>query len=151
MATSAGAEPGAVKRYMKSEKFKKRMTKVKKGAKGAEDPEAYTASVERKMVKGHFGKSEDLQNLLKTLNDEIEDLDEAKKKKVPSKHPGADLSAEKKSEIVKRAKKGEDIGKPGKKFKDIEAKAAERYGSEESGKRVAAAAMWKQAHKKGYK
>jgi len=153
MATSADAAPGAVKRYMKSEKFKERMKDVKKRAKGAEDPEAYTAAVERKMVKGHFGKSEDmmdLQKLLQTLNDELDSIDEAKKR-VPSKHPGADLPAKKKSEIVKRAKKGEDIGKPGKKFKEVAAKAAGHYGSEESGKRVAAAAMWKAAHAKGYK
>jgi len=155
-----------VRSYMKSDEFKEKIADAKKRAKEASNPEAYLASVERKILKGHFGKSEDmmdLQELINKLNSELgiirdteetedeEAVDEAEKKKVPSKHPGADLPAKKKSEIVKRAKKGEDIGKPGKKFKDIEAKAAKRYGSEESGKRVAAASMWRAAHKKGYK
>jgi len=77
------------------------------------------------------------------------ELDEAKKKKrVPSKHPGLKkVPAEKRSEVVKRAKKGEDLGEPGKKFAEIAAKAAKRYGSKEAGQRVAAAVMWKKAAK----
>ena len=86
-----------------------------------------------------------LDEVFKRLSDELGEA------RVPSKHPGKGVSKKKRSEIVKRAKKGEDIGKPGKKFSEVEKKAAERYGSEESGKRVAAAAMWKAAHKKGYK
>jgi len=75
------------------------------------------------------------------------ELDEAAKK-VPSKHPGLKkVSKEKRSEVVKRAKKGEDLGEPGKKFKEIAAKAARRYGSKEAGQRVAAAAMWRKAAK----
>lgn len=84
-----------------------------------------------------------LGEVFKKLSDELNEQE-----RVPSKHPGKDLPAKKKSEIVKKAKKGEDIGKPGKKFKEIEKKAAERYGSEESGKRVAAAAMWKNIKRK---
>lgn len=57
--------------------------------------------------------------------------------------PSAGLSKEKKSAIVKKAKAGEDIGKPGKDFKDVAKKAAKKYGSEEKGEKVAAAAMWK--------
>jgi len=63
--------------------------------------------------------------------------------KVPSKHPGMKLSKKKRTEIVKKARAGEDIGKPGKKFKEVAAKAAKQYGSKEAGARVAAAAMWK--------
>lgn len=55
--------------------------------------------------------------------------------------PSAGLSKEKKSEVVKKAKKGEDIGKKGKSFKDIEKKAKES-GADDP-KAVAAAAMWK--------
>ena len=68
-------------------------------------------------------------------------------KKVPSKHPGKKVPAEKKTEYVKRAKKGEDMGEPGKNFEKIAAKAAKKYGSKEAGKRVAGAAFWKKAEK----
>lgn len=48
-----------------------------------------------------------------------------------------------KSEAARRARKGEDLGKPGKNFKKIAAKAAAKYGSEESGERVAGAILQK--------
>jgi hypothetical protein len=57
--------------------------------------------------------------------------------------PSAGLSKAKKSAVVKKAKAGGDIGKPGKNFKKVAAKAAEKYGSKEKGEKVAAAAMWK--------
>jgi hypothetical protein len=57
--------------------------------------------------------------------------------------PSAGLSKEKKSAVVKKAKKGGDIGKKGKAFASVAKDAAKRYGSEEKGKKVAAAAMWK--------
>jgi hypothetical protein len=53
--------------------------------------------------------------------------------------PSAGLSKAKKSEVVKDAKAGKDIGKPGKSFDKIAAKA----GGGEKGKKIAAAAMWK--------
>jgi hypothetical protein len=58
MATSIGkkGETGEVKSYMKGKKFKKAMAGAKERAKGARDPEAYQAAVERKILKGHFGK-----------------------------------------------------------------------------------------------
>jgi hypothetical protein len=149
MASSIGmADDWAkVKRYMQSDEFKEAIAGAKQRAKKASDPEAYLASVERRIVKGHFGKSESIMNLeelLNALKAELGEISEADKRRVPSKHPGLKgVSKEKRSEIVKKAKKGEDIGKPGKKFKEVQAKAAKRYGSEESGKRVAAAAMWK--------
>ncbi len=55
--------------------------------------------------------------------------------------PSAGLSKEKKSEVVKKAKAGEDIGKPGKGFAKVE-KAAKKGGAKDP-KAVAAAAMWK--------
>lgn len=55
--------------------------------------------------------------------------------------PSAGLSKEKKSEIVKKAKKGKDIGKKGKGFAKIEKKAKESGAKDP--KAVAAAAMWK--------
>jgi hypothetical protein len=55
--------------------------------------------------------------------------------------PSAGLSAAKKSSIVKKATSGGDIGKPGKSFDKVAAKA----GGGEKGKKIAAAAMWKNA------
>lgn len=48
-----------------------------------------------------------------------------------------------KSYSAKAARAGKDIGKKGKNFSKIAASAAERYGSEESGKRVAGAVLKK--------
>lgn len=58
MATSVGkkGETGEVKKYMKSKKFVSAIKGAKERAKGARNPEAYTAAVERKILKGHFGK-----------------------------------------------------------------------------------------------
>lgn len=56
-------------------------------------------------------------------------------------HPAKGVSEKKKSDVVKRAKRGENIFGGG--FDKIEKKASKRYGSEDAGKRVAAAIMWK--------
>lgn len=61
------------------------------------------------------------------------------------KKPG---TKKQRSAIAKKAKQGQDLGKPGKGFKAVAAKAAKKYGSAEAGKRVAAAAMWKNLTKK---
>lgn len=65
-----------------------------------------------------------------------------------AKKPSAGLSKKKKSAVVKKAKAGEDIGKKGKNFEKVEKKAEKEYGSKEAGKKVAAAAMWKNIKKK---
>ena len=57
--------------------------------------------------------------------------------------PSAGLSKKEKSDVVKDAKAGKDIGKKGKGFEKVADKAAKEYGSKEAGKKVAAAAMWK--------
>ena len=59
--------------------------------------------------------------------------------------PSAGLSSKVKSAVVKKAKKGEDIGKGG--FEKVANKAAKEYGSKEKGEKVAAAAMWKNIKK----
>jgi hypothetical protein len=56
--------------------------------------------------------------------------------------PSAGMSKDAKSALVKKAKSGGDIGKPGKSFDKV-AKAA---GGGEKGEKIAAAAMWKNAH-----
>lgn len=45
--------------------------------------------------------------------------------------------------LAKKIRAGKDVGKEGKHFEEIAKEAGERYGSEEAGKRVAAAMMWK--------
>jgi len=55
--------------------------------------------------------------------------------------PSSGLSSKEKSSIVKKAKKGENIGHGH--FKDVEKKGEKEYGSKEAGEKVAAAQMWK--------
>jgi hypothetical protein len=57
--------------------------------------------------------------------------------------PSKGMSKGEKSSLVKKAKSGGDIGKPGKSFDKVAAKA----GGGEKGKKIAAAAMWKNAAK----
>ncbi len=59
------------------------------------------------------------------------------------KHPGKDVPKREKSEIVKKARKGENVFGGG--FDKVEKAAEKEYGSKEAGKRVAAAVMWKKA------
>lgn len=63
-----------------------------------------------------------------------------------SAKPSAGMSKAEKSAVVKKAKAGGDIGKPGKGFEKVE-KAAKKGGAKDP-KAVAAAAMWKQQAKK---
>jgi hypothetical protein len=74
----------------------------------------------------------------------------SKKQSVEEKKPSAGLTAKKKSEVVKAAKSGKDIGKKGKGFEKIATKAAEKYGSVETGKKVAAAARWKNVKRENH-
>jgi hypothetical protein len=53
--------------------------------------------------------------------------------------PSAGLSKKQKSSVAKKATAGKDIGKKGKMF----AKIAKKAGGGEKGKKIAAAAMWK--------
>jgi hypothetical protein len=55
--------------------------------------------------------------------------------------PSAGLTKSEKSKIVKKAKKGKDIGKKGKGFKEVVKKAKESGAKDPEA--VAAAAMWK--------
>ena len=92
----------------------------------------------------YFVQREDL-NIQKELDQfeyEVKQLHEVKKT-----HPGKGISKEKKSEVVKTARKGENVFGGG--FEKIAKGASKRYGSKEAGKRVAAAIMWKKVAKKG--
>lgn len=87
---------------------------------------------QKKLDKNHNGKI-DAQDF-KILKGQ-------KKKEVSEEKPSTGLSKEKKSEVVKAAKSGKDIGKKGKGFKEIEKKAKE--SGADNPKAVAGAAMWK--------
>jgi len=85
------------------------------------------------------------------LQDRVDKLEEAlativaalKKQLHEARSPSAGLSKKEKKTTAKKAAAGKDIGKPGKNFAKVAAKAAGKYGSAAAGKRVAAAAMWK--------
>lgn len=68
-----------------------------------------------------------------------------KKMMSEKKAPSAGLTKKKKSEVVKAAKAGKDIGKKGKGFKEIEKKASK--SGAKNPKAVAGAAMWKNIKK----
>lgn len=57
------------------------------------------------------------------------------------------MSKARKSNVVKKAQSGADMGKKGKNFSKIAASAAKEYGSPEAGKRVAGAIFWRKAKK----
>lgn len=71
-----------------------------------------------------------------------DDTDES----IAEEKPSAGMTKKEKSAVVKKAKAGGDIGKPGKGFEKVE-KAAAKGGAKDP-KAVAAAAMWKQQAKK---
>lgn len=95
---------------------------------------------------GQFNKyhkyRKEVDNLMEIARFEQELLQLAEYKKT---HPGKDIPEKKKSDIVKRARRGEDMFGKGKEFKDIAKKAGKKYGSEDAGKRVAGAIFWKKA------
>jgi hypothetical protein len=64
------------------------------------------------------------------------------------KKASAGLTKKEKSTIAKKAHAGKDIGKKEKGFEKVAKAGEKQYGSEEAGKRVAAAAMWKGEAKK---
>ena len=72
-------------------------------------------------------------------------------KNMATKSKGGDGKAPKKmakSKLVKAIREGKDVGRKGKGFEDLAEKAGKRYGSAEIGRKVAAAAMWKNLAKK---
>jgi hypothetical protein len=85
---------------------------------------------------GIQGENEEVEEGCKKTNEE----------EVSEEKPSAGMTKKEKSSVVKKAKKGEDIGKPGKGFEKVE-KAAKKSGAKDP-EAVAAAAMWKQQAKK---
>jgi len=79
--------------------------------------------------------------LTKILQDSLNEAKEIKADVPPSKG----LSKSKKSEIVKKAKAGKDIGRKGKGFEAI----AKKAGGGEKGRKIAASVMWKNIKREG--
>ena len=79
-------------------------------------------------------KKAELEEQMSTMDKTV---DEAKTK------PSTGMTKKEKSAVAKKAHKGEDIGEPGKGFEKVAKAATKEYGSKETGKKVAAAAMWK--------
>ena len=118
---------------------KNKLAKVKiEQSKKAEETEK---KIEQK-AKSPAVKKPAVTNRKATVNKNKE-LEEAKSA------PSAGMTKAQKSAVVKKARAGEDIGKPGKGFAKVE-KAAEKSGAKDP-KAVAAAAMWKTAKKKALK
>ena len=95
-------------------------------------------------TKGEKQAAKDIKPGIAGYRDRIDMLQSAKKDgrlKNEASKPSAGLSKGQKSSIAKKARAGGDIGKPGKSFDKV-AKAA---GGGEKGKKIAAAAMWKNA------
>jgi hypothetical protein len=95
-------------------------------------------------TKGEKQAAKDIKPGIAGYRDRIDMLQSAKKDgrlKNEASKPSVGLSKGQKSSIAKKARAGGDIGKPGKSFDKV-AKAA---GGGEKGKRIAAAAMWKNA------
>jgi hypothetical protein len=92
-------------------------------------------------AKGMMKYGKDGMKALAKAGKDGKDLDKVRDKydKYDESAPSAGLSKEKKSAVVKKAKAGGDIGKPGKGF----AKLAKKAGGGEKGEKIAAAAMWK--------
>lgn len=79
-----------------------------------------------------FSYTQNIPGIKKPAGDiDTKELDEAK--------PSAGLTKKQKSDVVKKAQKGEDIGKKGKSFDDI----AKKAGGGEKGEAIAASIMWK--------
>lgn len=126
-----------------------------------EDSDIYTES-EKRALRGKLMEARKAVSKLKIAQAEKveKDLEKATKpktKKPTAKKveeaaktkPSAGMTKKQKSAVVKKAKAGEDIGKPGKGFKKVV--AAAKKGGAKDPTAVAAAAMWKQAKKKAVK
>lgn len=85
---------------------------------------------------------------MRLANTQFTNNDPVQRERVREGKPSAGMTAKEKSAVAKKAVTGKDIGKPGKGFEKVAAKASKEYGSKEKGQKVAAAAMWKNAAKK---
>ncbi len=118
------------------------LKKSKTGTWGMENSEKFDNRKKDESIAEAKGKKPDFLDMDKD-GDKKEPMKKAvadkKKGAVKEAAPSADLTKKEKSAVVKKAKAGGDIGKPGKSFD----KVAKSAGGGEKGKKIAAAAMWK--------
>lgn len=96
---------------------------------------AYDVVLAHLISEGYADNIKSAENIMECMSEEwVGDILEAKYGTKKGRH-----------KLAMRIKKGEDVGKkaPGSEFEKVARKAAEKYGSAERGKKVAAAAMWK--------
>ena len=126
------------KAYADEEKFEdKVIAKLKDNVEAKKYFEKHSAEITKKYF-NHSKPEGGVSDAVKYILSKAESNPIHEKKK-----PSAGLTQKEKSAISKKTHAGKDIGKKGKGFEKV-AKAAEKeYGSEEAGKKVAAAAMWK--------
>jgi hypothetical protein len=124
----------AGKKKVKEESHQAKTTMKHVNASGASDKTKAAIKKASKDIKPGTAGYKDREDALKAagVKDDRGPANESAK-------PSAGLSAAKKSAVVKDAKAGKDIGKPGKSFD----KLAKSAGGGEKGTKVAAAAMWK--------
>jgi hypothetical protein len=120
-------------------------SRAKAAAKAGKPFKEAQEKVMSRAAKGVMKYGKDGMKALAKAGKEGKDLDKVRDKydKYDESAPSAGMSKGAKSALVKKAKAGGDIGKPGKSFDSV-AKAA---GGGEKGKKIAAAAMWKNAAK----
>lgn len=126
-------DTGYSKRYTKKSSDNSTDEKEKKHSNPFDNSAALAAHAKAKKGVSVAGKAQ-------SAKQPKDDMDESAK-------PSAGMSKAEKSAVVKKAQAGKDIGKPGKGFEKV-AKAA---GGGEKGKKIAAAAMWKQQAKENFK
>lgn len=117
--------------------------KIKKGIERAVTKEELEIWVDSLLDEGYDLSEYTWDDMLEIYEEAVE-LEE---KKIATRTGKRLLSKKRRSRLAKRVRAGEDIGKKGKGFKKVAAKAAKFYGSKEAGERVAAAAMFKQQAK----
>ena len=117
-------------------KFAKELDKIKSGGVALEASIDEQIKALEDKISAEKDKIKEMMGLTPEGNQK-EMVDEKKK-------PSAGMTKKEKSDVVKKAKAGKDIGAPGKGFEKV-AKAA---GGGEKGQKIAAAAMWKGQAKK---
>ena len=94
-------------------------------------PENYDEFDLKTIIKNQINFNNEHSNNINKNEDVIEETEQ----------PSEGLTKKQKSNTVKKAEKGENVGKGN--FNKVEKKAEKEYGSKETGEKVAAAAMWK--------
>ena len=131
-------------------------TSFHQGKQGDQAARLHATQVKGKLVKGKAQSAKQDEPGVKEASDKCNHTPKGKNCPVhglkecgtmeAKEKPSSGMTKKEKSAVVKKAKAGGDIGKPGKGFKEVE-KAAKKGGAKDP-KAVAAAAMWKQQAKK---